>query len=264
MTPLSLSRVSVQQHKTEILQDISLELKPGEIVAIIGPNGAGKTSLLNTISAEVPANQGEINLCGQPLEHWQKSAANKRALARHLAVLPQFSLLNFPYLVEEVVALGRIPHSTGARLDNDIVAQAMAALDINHLKGRIYTQLSGGEKQRSQLARVMVQIWRQEDAATRLLLLDEPLTALDLGHQQLLMQNLKHFAQQGVGIVMVLHDINMAANYADRILALAKGRCQALATPEQVLSVELLQTLFDARVKILPNPNNKPTVVLCE
>jgi len=177
-------------------------------------------------------------------------------------VLPQLSLLNFPYSVEEVVALGRTPHSTGISLDRKIVHEAMEVMDISHLRGRSYTQLSGGEKQRTQLARVMAQIWRKEDASSRLLLLDEPTTALDLGHQQQLMNAVVEFAKNGAGVLMVVHDINIAARYADKILALSCGRCIAQGSTKDVLSENLLQQLFGAEVGIIQDPSSQKMFVI--
>ena len=121
-----------------------------------------------------------------------------------------------------MVQLARIPHNTGRQCDDQIVKDALELMDISFLTNRLYTELSGGEKQRVQLARVLAQIWNSEDAPaqTRLLLLDEPTSALDLGHQQQLMTAIRKLANQGVTVVMVLHDINLAAHYADTILAL--------------------------------------------
>lgn len=233
----------------ELLHDIHFELQPGQTLAIIGPNGAGKTTLLKSLVGELALTAGSINFAGTEIGDW---ALGQRA--KHLAVLPQLSLLNFPYTVDEVVALGRTPHCTGVAIDNDIVSCAMAAMDITHLSGRLYTQLSGGEKQRTQLARVMAQIWRAEDASERLLVLDEPTSSLDLGHKQQLMQAVQNFAAQGAAVIMVEHDLMIAANYAQNVLALQGGRCAAYGPVDQVFNQAMVQQLFGADVRILTDP----------
>lgn len=257
MNVLDINKLSVDSNGAQLLHDINLTLKAGEILAVVGANGAGKTTLLNSISGDVIFTQGAMTLCGKKHSDW-----SLQQRAKHLALLPQFSLLNFPYTVEEVVGLGRIPHRTGMDIDEQIIRDAMIKMDVIHLAHRPYTQLSGGEKQRTQLARVMTQIWREADAQPRLLLLDEPSTGLDLGHQQQLMNAVVTFAKQGVGILMVVHDINIAAKYADNIIALDDGHIAAYGTTDTVISAPLLKQLFGAHVCISTHPETKKTVVL--
>lgn len=255
---LELHRVSVALDHEERLRDVSFALVPGEVAAIIGPNGAGKTTLLRVVAGELQPSTGFIQLAGQPQAQWLLAQR-----ARQLAVLPQSSSLNFPFTVAEVVALGRSPHSTGQTTDASIVTAALAALDMTYLRDRLYTHLSGGEKQRTQLARVMAQIWRAEDAGARLLLLDEPTASLDLGHQQQLMQRVRDFAAGGVAVLMVLHDLNLALGFADRLLALQQGRLIADGAASQVISGELLQFLFGAQVELFHHPHTgRPMVLL--
>ena len=254
---LSLSRVSYSVAAVQLLDNISFDVRRGEILAIIGPNGAGKTSLLKVLGGELTPSQGDIFMANTALADWPLLAR-----ARSLAVLPQFSDLRFPFRVDEVVALGRIPHQTGVKIDNDIVDAAMAAMDIAYLKGRNYMALSGGEKQRTQLARVMAQIWREQDAHERVLLLDEPTMALDLGHQQQLMAAISAFAKQGIAVVMVMHDLNLAAQYADTLLALGCGRLVAYGAVNDVLTEELVRDLFQARVHVLIHPSSQKRVMV--
>ncbi len=257
MAILEISAVAVTINHARLLEDINLAVDKGNVLAVVGANGAGKTTLLNAIAGDIPLSAGEIRMAGKSHDQW-----NRQRRAQTLAVLPQLSLLNFPYTVDEVVALGRTPHSTGVSVDRQIVCDAMRAMDIAYLSGRLYTRLSGGEKQRTQLARVMAQIWRAEDAGDRLLLLDEPTTALDLGHQQQLMTAVKNFADEGVAVLMVVHDINIAAKYADRILALACGRTVACGPAEQVLTVDNLCQLFAAKVEIIRHPQTRQPMVM--
>jgi len=272
MTILDIQHLTVQANarKTKhdshvLLNNISCQIAAGEILAVIGPNGAGKSTLLTTVAGDQHAHRisGTISVAGHSImESLTAQSTNQRA--RQIAVLPQFSLLNFPYHVHEVVGLGRIPHSSGKTVDEGIIDDALAAMDITFLKHRLYTQLSGGEKQRVQLARVLAQIWRPEDAPQqiRMLLLDEPTTALDLGHQQQLMQAIKTFAKQGVAVMMVLHDVNLAARYADKILALLCSEMVAYGTPTDVLTTDNVKRLFNIEVDVIPHPQDRTPVIV--
>lgn len=239
-----------------LVAGIDLDLQAGEMLAIIGPNGAGKTSLLRALSGELAIANGSVLFLNRSLK-----TLSLRERAKSIAVLPQLSALNFPFTVEEVVALGRSPHATGRDRDGAIIAQALAEVDAVQLRDRLYTHLSGGEKQRVQLARVLAQVW-PVDSQPRLLLLDEPLSALDLGHQQLLMRSLRKFCGQGLGVMMAIHDINVASAYADRLIALKDGRCIALGSAESVVSAPVLEELFGVTMQILDRPDSgKPMVV---
>jgi len=263
MNVLELKNVSIEKPKTKfsngqnttlLVNNISCAVQAGEILAIIGPNGAGKSTLLNAIT-------GDLKFSGDML--FNGKAINNELLAKQLAVLPQFSLLNFPFRSSEVVGLGRIPHNTGHKLDDEIIQAALELMDIGFLKDRLYTELSGGEKQRVQLARVLTQIWREEDShGPRLLLLDEPSTALDLGHQQDLMQAVEKFAQQGVAVIMVLHDINLATRYANKFLAMQCSQAIAYGDSKTVITQDNMQKLFGIQTDIIQHPRYQTPVVL--
>lgn len=238
-----------------LVNDASFELFSCEVMAIIGPNGAGKSSLLKAISGDW-SYQGDIQITGLENRDVER--------ARQLAVLPQHSQLDFDFSVNEVVMLGRIPHASGAQIDQDIVTEALSLMDISYLNQRIYTELSGGEKQRVQLARVFAQIWRQQDAGggNRLLILDEPTAALDVGHQHLLLKAVREFASKGVAVVMVLHDMNLAARYADKVLAMQCSQTVAFGAPENVITEQNISKLFDIDAHILRHPvTGHPVVV---
>lgn len=258
MSLLTVANVSVKpkQCKLPLLNNVSFKLSAGEVICIVGPNGAGKSTLLKTISGDLACNSGSVifkNISNTP-----------RLRARQLAVLPQFSLLNFPYRVYEVVGLGRVPHQSGQNKDNEIIQHCMALMDIANLEQRRYTTLSGGEKQRVQLARVVAQLWSADsrDAPPRILLLDEPTTALDLGHQQMLMRTLRQLADQSIGIIMVLHDVNLAARYADKILALQQGKVLAFGTPDEVITKSNMERLFETTLSVVPHPDNLSPIVV--
>ena len=238
-----------------LVDNTNIEVSAGEILAIIGPNGAGKSTLLKAIA-------GDWDFQGELLMPSISSTAKLRA--RQLGVLPQFSLLNFPYRVNEVVELGRIPHQTGSERDREIVQQALAMMDIDYLSNRLYPELSGGEKQRVQLARVLTQIWDAEDAenGARLLLLDEPTTALDLGHQSDLMSAVRSFADQGVAVIMVMHDINLASRHADKMLAMLCSQTIAYGSRDSVITAENINRLFNVDVQIIEHPADQSPLVV--
>lgn len=246
--------LKANQHDV-LVDSVSCEINAGEILSIIGPNGAGKSSLLKAIAGDLP-HQGDIIVEG--------IAEQAKLRARQVAVLPQLSLLNFPYRVSEVVGLGRIPHATGRQRDTEIMRHALSIMDIDFLEQRLYTELSGGEKQRVQLARVLTQIWDADDAPnrTRLLLLDEPTAALDLGHQQQLMQAIRLFADQGVAVLMVLHDVNLAAYHSDQMLALLCSQRIAYGTPDSVVTTHNIKSLFGIDTHVIRHPERATPVVI--
>lgn len=248
-------RTNAETAKTKLLDNVSCSVNKGEILAVIGPNGAGKSSMIKAIT-------GDFSYSGQITINGLAQQANKQA--RQIAVLPQFSLLSFPYRVSEVVNLARIPHSTGRQRDDEIIDQALDLMDIGFLKNHLYTELSGGEKQRVQLARILAQIWDADDAenGTRLLLLDEPTTALDLGHQRDLMSAIKTFSQQGVAVVMVLHDINLAAQYADNMLALLCSQAIAYGAVNEVLTPKNINRLFGVNADIIKHPRADTPLII--
>jgi iron complex transport system ATP-binding protein len=256
MSLLKLNKVDAAPWGEFLLQGIDLELAAGEVMGVIGPNGAGKTSLLKLMSGDISPTNGRCDFLGRCLSDWEGLPR-----ARVLAVLPQLSLLNFPYSVEEVILLGRTPHSSGHKNDLEILREVMRATDTLGLRDRIYTQLSGGEKQRVQLARVFAQVWREE-GSPRLLLLDEPTAALDLAHQQLILESVRILAGSGCGVVMVAHDFNLVAAVAQKIVAISGGRVVASGTPEAVLTRELFENVFEVKVSLVAHPESAYPLVV--
>ena len=218
---LRADNLAVQRGDKVVLADIHLELRPGEVLGVLGPNGAGKSTLLDALSGELKPSQGQVLLDERPLAVW---VGPERA--QRLAILPQTSTLNFAFRVEDVVGMGRLPHATGRIRDAQIIAEALQAADAWHLAGRNYLELSGGERQRVHLARVLAQLW--PGAAGQTLLLDEPTSMLDPLHQHTTLQATRNIAQAGVAVLVILHDLNLAARYCDRLLLLASGRPVAL------------------------------------
>jgi iron complex transport system ATP-binding protein len=239
-----------------LLQDINFDLEAGNILGLVGPNGAGKTSLLNTLVGDTPLQAGSLLLAGKPLSNWPR-----RELAQNLAYLPQLSLLNFPYTVEEVILLGRSPHDTGTACDRAILEEVLRLTDTLELRGRLYTRLSGGEKQRVQLARIFSQIW-QDSLMGKLLLLDEPTAALDIQHQQSIALAIGALAERGCAIVLVIHDFNAVSALADQVVALKNGRQIACGTPREVFTETLFLDVFDANVIIEEHPSRDQALII--
>ena len=255
MSVLQLDAVCASPWGSPLLEDINLTLESGQILGLAGPNGAGKSSLLRLIAGDIASSAGRLLLGGNPREQW-----HRRELARRLAYLPQLSLLNFPYTVEEVVALGRMPHDTGAAVDREILTLALQAADITGLRQRLYTRLSGGEKQRVQLARVFAQIW--DAGPGGLLLLDEPTTALDLSHQQLVLAAVEELADLGCAVILAIHDLNLVAGIANQIAVLQGGRLVASGSPREVFTEQLFRDVFAIDVLIQQHPGRDQPLVI--
>jgi len=255
---LSVRDLSFTVQGRHLLAQIRMDLAPGELLVVVGRNGAGKSTLLKHLTRDLPVTSGEIQLYGQPLEsHKPKDLARKRA------VLPQHTQLDFAYAVQEVVMLGRIPHQrrhAETADDRLIVSACLARVGLAGYEERNYLTLSGGEQQRVHLARALAQLEGTE--GDRLLLLDEPTSSLDLAHQHQILTLARELASQGVGILAILHDLNLAAQYADRILVLAGGKVLAYGTPFEVLTAEVIDAAFGHPVVVLPHPQaNCPLIV---
>jgi iron complex transport system ATP-binding protein len=246
---LQLKGVCAAPWGQALLKDIAFTLQPGTVLGLAGPNGAGKSSLLQLIAGDIQPSTGQLTFCDRALTEWPPQER-----AQRLAFLPQMSLLSFPYTVEEVVRLGRIPHSSGYQGDSDIVEQALDLTDTASLRHRLYTQLSGGEKQRTQLARIFAQILGQESLSGSLLLLDEPTSALDLAHQQLVLMATHQLGLRGCALVVVIHDLNLMASIANQILVLDNGCQVAYGSPEQVFTTTLFKEVFGVDVTVGHHP----------
>ena len=206
--------ISVAISGKRIVGGVDFEARPGEIAAIVGPNGSGKTTFLKALSGEL-AYTGRVALNGRDL-----SAMKPVEIAVHRAVLPQATTLSFPFTVHEVVKLGLVGGRSGVLPGEDgrLPERALARVDLDGFAGRFYQELSGGEQQRVQLARVLCQVWAPVlDGKPRYLFLDEPVSSLDIKHQLIIMNIARDFARRGGGVVAILHDLNLTAMYADRI-----------------------------------------------
>ncbi|MGW5437605.1 heme ABC transporter ATP-binding protein [Nocardia asteroides] len=251
---LRATGLSVRRGTRTVLDDVDFQVAAGEIVALVGPNGAGKSSLLAALAGELDATAGTVKLEGHALSHWTHAD-----MARRRAVLPQSHAVGFPFTAREVVAMGRAPwlHTPAADRDDELIAAALAATDVTHLAGRVFPSLSGGERARVALARVLAQ-----DTAT--LLLDEPTAALDLGHQEAVLRLAADRARAGTAVVVVVHDLGVAAAYADRVSVLDDGRIAADGPPREVLTRELLTQVYRHPVDVFDHPATGDQLVLPE
>ncbi len=230
-----------------LLRQVSLTAAAGRVHAVLGPNGAGKSTLLRLLSAELRPTTGTIHCAGRALDDWSAPQ-----LARLRSVLPQRDHLSFGFRVEDVVQLGRLPclRHAPAR-ERQIVDAAMATAGVSQLHARRYPTLSGGERTRVQLARVLAQIWEPVELGPRMLLLDEPTANLDLAHQHHCLRVARDMARQGVAVIVVLHDPNLVLAYADEVTLLSGGAMLAQGVPTEVLSAERLTRTYGVPVDVL-------------
>lgn len=240
---LTISNLSYHINKRCLLSVDSLQINSGEFVSVLGANGAGKSTLLKSISGDIKT-QGSITFHNQTMSQWP---IKKRA--RHLAFLPQQSQLSFPFTAYEVVALGLTPLSMNRHEQITTIKKAMEKTQCSHLMQQPYPQLSGGEKQRVQFARVLVQLSQAEQPP--LLLLDEPTAAQDLGQQHALLSLCQDLCQQHhYAIVAILHDLNHAMHYSDQSILLKQGKVTHKDAPEKLLNEEIIFSHWDYKATI--------------
>lgn len=245
----SAKNISVQIGAKKLLEKVSLDIKPGEVSALLGANGAGKSTLLKSLCSDVKLTSGEVVLENRGLKEW-----HHYELARKRAVLSQKTTLSFPFTALEVVLLGRNPHVQHGResaRDLQIVFEALELVEAAEFAGQSFPTLSGGEQQRIHLARILAQIWDALEDSPRYLLLDEPTSSLDLAHQHLTLKIARKFARENTGVLVVLHDLNLAASYADKIYLLKNGRMCKSGTPAETLTVPYIKDIFGFDVSIL-------------
>jgi iron complex transport system ATP-binding protein len=237
--------VTYQVGHRRLVDGVSLDLRPGEVLALVGPNGAGKSTLLKILSGDLAPSAGRVFLDGLPLDGYRV-----RPLALKRAVLPQQSLLQFAFTAWEVVAMGRSPHLRfGGETAHDaaVVEAAMARTDTLNLAQRSFPTLSGGEGQRVTLARVLAQ-------ETPVLLLDEPTASLDIHHQELVANLARAAAADGGAVLIVLHDLNLAARCADRVVVLQEGHLVGIGAPWEILTADRLSAVFAHPIAVMRHP----------
>lgn len=254
---LEAHKISYAQRKFTILENINFSVDYGELLVIVGPNGAGKSTLLNLLANEVKHKDESVLFKNKTFEQW-----DEKELAHHKAKFSQSNNQDIPLLVKDVVMMGRYPyfHSTPHKEDTDAVNKAMEETDVAPLAQRNYNSLSGGEKQRVHLARVLAQL--DNNVAHRMVFLDEPLNNLDVLHQHRILHTIKNFTGRGNTAIMVLHDLNLAAQFADKVLLLKKGEIVSHGVPDEVFTRETISKAYNFPCVICPNPVNQNPLII--
>jgi heme transport system ATP-binding protein len=235
-----------------VLRDVDLTVRAGEVLALVGPNGAGKSTLLGVLAGDHRPDRGTVSVDGAPLAAW---SADELAIRR--GVLLQQVDVSFPFTVTQVVRMGRAPWAgtVAQDWDDDVVAGVLAETDLVPFAGRVFTSLSGGERSRAALARVLA----QEPIA---LLLDEPTASLDIRHQELMLGLARQRAARGDAVVLVLHDLGLAAAYADTVVVLSAGRVAAAGPPADVLTADVLTEVYRCPIEVFRHPRTGAVIVL--
>lgn len=246
---LQVREVGFRIGGAQLLDGVSFDASAGELVALVGPNGAGKSTMLSLLAGDLVPSEGEILLAGTAPHRWPA-----KPLARQRSVMTQQHGQAFSFTVHELVEMGRAPHDASDR-DEQLIAASLRAAEIQELAERDVTTLSGGELARAVFARTLTQ-------DTAIVLLDEPTAALDLRHQETLMRRARTLADDGRCVLVVLHDLSLAARYCDRLAVFSEGALTALGTPEEVLTPERIERVYRQRVTVLEHPvSGRPLVV---
>ena len=241
VTPLAhLDSVGLVLDGRAIVKTVSMEVNPGEVLALVGPNGAGKSSILSLLAGDVHATSGTAFLGDRDVSKYRPDEAS-----RLRSVLMQANQVSFPFSVWEIVEMGRAPWARTPLIaeDEEAIEEALTLADVGHLSERRFNQLSGGERTRVSLARVLAQ-------RTPLVLLDEPTAALDLKHQESVMKTIRDLADDGRGVVVVVHDLSVAAGYADRVAMVVEGRLEATGSPSEVIVADRVSKVYGVDVDI--------------
>lgn len=249
---LKADSISFDVRGKSLLKDIELSVVPGEFLAICGPNGAGKSTLLKCLSGEIQPTRGKVFLDGQAM-----AQISPQRLAQRRAVVPQSTALSFPFRVHEVVGLGlNVPgFALQTARQTHLIESALEAVEMQHAADRQYLTLSGGERQRVHLARAICQLEASPmSAETKVLLLDEPTSSLDLAHQLQVLSHVQRIAIEGVAVAVVMHDLNLAARFSDAIALLSNGKLVMVGSPLAVMNDDMLSEVFECQVQCNREP----------
>ncbi|MDS9469571.1 heme ABC transporter ATP-binding protein [Paracoccus sp. MBLB3053] len=245
---LIVEDIAVSLGRKQIFSGVSIAAQAGQFTAIVGPNGSGKTTLMRALTGELP-HKGRITLGGHDI-----AALAPEELARRRGVLPQAAALSFPFTVAEVVRIGL--EARGERADA-LIPAALAAVDLPGFSGRLYQQLSGGEQQRVQLARVLAQVWQPVGPnGPRWLFLDEPVISLDIAHQLTVMRLAADYARRGGGVLAVMHDLNLTALFAQKIILMGRGQVLAQGRPAEVMTDAILSEAYGCALRVNEVPKD--------
>lgn len=243
-------RLTVVLDGRRVLDDVSLDVVPGEVLALVGPNGAGKSTLLSVLSGERAPTSGEVMVDDRDVRTF-----SPLDLARRRSVLTQDNALSFPFRVIDVITMGRAPWTRTDEIarDAEAISSAASRADVTHLAGRRFTELSGGERARVSLARVLAQ-------DTPIVFLDEPTAALDLRHQEDVLRIARDLALAGRAVVVVVHDLSLAGAVADRVALLSGGRLVAVGAPSVVLTADAISAVYGLAVRVV-DIDGRPLIV---
>lgn len=242
---ISVRDLTVRAGGKTILDGVNFDVEPGKLTVLIGPNGAGKSTLLGALTGDVSPESGSIHFLEKPLASWRL-----KDLAKVRAVMLQENQVFFPFTIEQVVAMGRVPWQAESNDEEDelLISSSIKTVELHEISGQAIGTLSGGERSRTSFARVLAQ-------NTALLMLDEPTAALDLKHQESLLRVVQDFTRGGGTALLVLHDLNLAGHYADRIALLHGGTVMSYGTPRKVLTAEAVHTAYGQHVELLEHPS---------
>lgn len=254
---LEACKISYAHKKISILENIDVSVNYGELLVIVGPNGAGKSTLLSMLANEMKHSDKPIVFKKKTFEEW-----DQKELPRHKAKFSQQNSSDIPLTVMDIVMMGRYPYfsSIPQQTDIDAVLKSMAETDVVQMKDRDYNTLSGGERQRVHLARVLTQL--ENEVAHKLVFMDEPLNNLDVLHQHRILHTIKNFTELGNTAIVVLHDLNLAAQFADQVLLLKSGKIVSHDKPENVFTKEIISKVYNFPCTICPNPVNQNPLII--
>ena len=244
---LTAKAVNIERGNRRIVEDATIAVDRGGMTALVGPNGAGKSTLLKALAGEYAVTNGEVSLDGRLV-----SELSARELARRRSVMAQASTIVFDFTVEEILELGWVQdqfRSNGQH--RAATSQIVRECKIEHLMARTFNTLSGGEQQRVQFARCLLQVWQpREEIDTRYVLLDEPTSNLDLAHELMVLRLARRYAHRNTGVLVVLHDLNLAARFCNNIVIMFEGRVVANGDPVEVLEEELLSDVYATKIQV--------------
>ena len=249
---IQANSIDINLNNRSILKDVSLSIEQGEILSVIGPNGAGKSTLLKSLAGDIKPNSGQISYDAKNIRDIN---IQERAFTR--SVMSQLQAIAFDFSVKEIIEMGWVSRgeSLYASEFEDAVIEVVAKCGVESLINRNFNTLSGGEQRRVHFARTLLQLWRPSNSTDpKYLLLDEPTANLDLTYEVKLLNIVKKASLEGTGVMLVLHDLNLAAKFSDKIALLNKGSIVKTGTPKEVLSSDILSGIYDIDIKVQEDP----------
>jgi iron complex transport system ATP-binding protein len=256
---LKLQDIQYNISGKQILSNVNIDFTAGQLHMILGPNGSGKTSLMKIASGQIENFKGLVSYDNASIKE-----ITTASLATYRSYLSQQNHIPFPLKVIELIQMGRYPHYEyqASKKDFDIIHEVIDQLSIKHLQSRDFNTLSGGEQQRVQFARVLAQVWEKINGKNRYLFLDEPLNNLDIQYQKYLLQTIQKFIGEDMVVIMVVHDINWALAYADKVYFLKEGNLVAQGNPTDIITTQLIADVFKIDAQLINVPGQKQKVVV--